>query len=202
MSDPKRPSSMAMPASVLSYFTDRATRMATDLLLAKKRPILPEDIRWDDLRGFYKANLAAKQIEVEHAIFLGDLWEAVCQPMPSPWTFPQPHQQGDDCAMDLVSVWNESCFSREFFRGEWACEIVTCVGAEEGVQIGYGLWRDGEPMLAAALSDDWESPDEILWSREGLIPLSPVIDLPALQNLANEGRQAVFDVVKDHWKDS
>lgn len=198
MSESVRRSSISMPASVLSYFTDKPTEMATDLLLAKKRPTIPEDVAWEDLHAFYKAILAAKQIEVEHAIFLNDLWVEICQPMNAPWVPNEPHQQNGDCAIDLASIWQESFFTREFSNGVYSCEILTFIGKDEGIQIGYGLWHDGENLLKSTPSPDWETPDDILWSAEGAVPITPVIDLQNLRQLADEGKRFLLDILKNH----
>jgi len=198
MSEPVRRSSMPMPASVLSYFTDKPTEMATDLLLAKKRPSVPEDVAWNEIRAFYKASLAAEQVKAEHAIFLNELWEEACEPMASPWTSSEPHQQTEDCATDIRSIWDESCFTREFFNGDYGCEIVTCVGRDEGVQVGYGLWHDGESLFENDSPAGWESPEEMLWSPEGAVPVAEKIDLRKLRELAEEGRAFMLDALRKH----
>jgi hypothetical protein len=187
-----------MPASVLSYFTDKRTRMATDLLLAKKTPPVPEDVGWIELRGFYQANLAAKQIEAEHAIFLNELWEETCKPMASPWKPSEPHQQTEDCSTDIRTIWNESCFTREFLNDDYGCEIVTCVGRDEGIQVGYGLWHKGESLFENDPPTDWENPEEMLWSPEGAVPIAAEIDLLTLRELAKQGMAFMLDVLKMH----
>lgn len=198
MSESARRSSMSMPASVLSYFTDKATELATDLLLAKKRPAIPEDVAWGDLHAFYKAILAAKQIETEHAIFLNELWVEVCQSMAAPWVPNDPHQQTADCAIDPGSIWAESCFTREFLNGAYSCEIMTCIGKDVGIQIGYGLWHDGENLLKSSPSPDWETPDDLLWSPEGAVPINQDIDLQKLRQLADDGMRFILDALKNH----
>ena len=195
-------SSMLIPASVLSYFTDKPTGMATDLLLAKKRPPVPEDVHWGDLRAFYMASLAAKQVEAEHAIFLNELWEAVCEPMVAPWTSHEPHQQKEDCAVDLGPIWTESCFTREFYSEDYGCEIVTCIGKDEGIQVGYGLWHKGESLFPDDIPDDWECPDEMLWSPEGAVPIAADIDLRKLRQFAEEGTNFVLSVLETHRTNS
>lgn len=189
---------MPLPASVLSYYTDRPTEMAADLLLAKKRPTVPEDVTWQDLQAFYKASLAAKQIEAEHGIFLNELWKEVCEPMPEPWTCHEPHQQAKDCAIDLASIWEEHCFTREFFNGEYGCEIVTCIGKNEGIQVGFGLWHEGDNMLEGIPSEGWEDPDDIIWSPEEAVPIVAEIDLQKLRQLADEGMAFILNVAKQH----
>ena len=190
--------SMLMPASVLSYFIDRPTELATDLLLAKKRPIVPEDVSWLDLQAFYKASLAAKQIEAEHGIFLNQVWEKVCEPMPEPWECHEPHQQTEDCAIDLASIWGERCFTREFFYGDYGCVIATCIGKNEGIQIGFGLWHADDNLLESIPSLGWEEPDDIMWSPEGAVPIGEEIDLQRLRQLAAEGLSFILDVAKQH----
>lgn len=198
MSESLHRNTMSLPASVLSYFTDRPTEMATDLLLAKKRPSVPEDVAWKDLQAFYKASLAAKQIEAEHAIFLNEVWEKVCKPMPEPWMCHEPYQQTEDCAIDLASIWGERCFTREFFYADYGCEIATCIGKNEGIQIGFGLWHDNDNLLESVPSAGWEEPDDILWSPEGAVPIDEEIDLKKLRQLAAEGMAFVLGVAKRH----
>lgn len=198
MSKSVRRTSISMPASVLSYFTDRPTEMATDLLLAKKRPTMPEDVAWDDLHAFYQASLAAKQIEAEHAIFLNELWMEICQPLAAPWVPTEPHQQTGDSAIDLGSIWEESWFTREFCYGVYSCEILTSIAKDEGIQIGYGLWRDGENLLKSTPSPDWETPDDILWSAEGAVPINSNIDLQKLRELADDGKRLILETMKNH----
>ena len=198
MSEFVRRASISMPASVLSYFTDRPTEMATDLLLSKKRPTMPEDLAWEDLHAFYQASLAAKQIEAEHAIFLNDVWMEICQPLAAPWVPNEPHQQIADCAIDLGSIWKESCFTREFFNGEYSCEILTSIGKDEGIQIGYGLWHDGENLLKSTPSPDWETPDDILWSPEGAVPINSNIDLQNLRQFSDDGKRFILETIKNH----
>ena len=198
MSESVRRSCMPMPASVLSYFTDKPTRMATDLLLAKKTPPVPEDVGWIELRNFYQANLAAKQIEAEHAIFLEELWQEVCEPMGAPWRSYEPHDQKEINAVDLKTIWEESWFLREFSKGQYSCEIAIYVGKDEGVQVGFGLWDDEDNLLESLPSEEWEEPDDILWSEEGLVPIAAEIDLQKLRELAAEGRAFMLKALKKH----
>ncbi|MGB3752435.1 MAG: hypothetical protein WA954_00880 [Parerythrobacter sp.] len=198
MSESVRRSSMPMPASVLSYFVDKSTKMATDLLLAKKRPSVPEDIAWNELRAFYQANLAAKQIEVEHAIFLEELWKEVCEPMGVPWTIYGPHHQKEINAVDLRTIWDESWFLREFFKGQYSCEIAIYVGQDEGIQVGFGLWHEEDSLLRSTPSGEWEEPDDILWSPEGAVPVAAQIDLQKLRELAKEGRTFTLNTLEKH----
>ena len=198
MSETERKTTIFMPASVLTYFSDSATRMAADLILSQRRPSIPEDVKWGELGLFYRANLAAKQIEAEHAILLVDIWTKTCRNMPSDWTRPQPHEQGEDCAADLRTLWNESCFTREYFKDGFGCEIAICIGKEEGLQVGYGLWHDGETLLAENGPDGWEWSEEYCWSPEGAVSLQENIDLLKLRDFAREGRKYILKLVGLH----
>ena len=189
---------MSIPASVLTYFNDRPTKMAIDLLLTKKRPSVPEDVKWDELVSFYKAGLAAKQVETELAVLLCEVWAEVCRDMPPAWIGQQPHEQKKDCATDVAQVWEECCHTREYLKGDLSCEICVCIGKDVGFQVGYGLWQDGETLLGQSSPLGWEPPDEMCWSPEEAVPLDETINLANLRDLAEEGRTFIMKVVEEH----
>lgn len=112
-----------IPAGLLAYFSDSKTEAAVDLLLAKQRPDVPDDVSWSDVPAYFRALRAARQIEVDYAILLHEIWSAVWKALPKPWVAKEPHEQVDDALLEPRRILGQNYALRAFERDKLRCEI-------------------------------------------------------------------------------
>lgn len=179
-----------IPPGLLSYFTDKKTQAAVDLLLAKKRPQMPDDVGWDEVPDFFRAVRAARQIQADQAILLHEIWNAVWKPLPAPWKAKAPHEQSDDGALDPNVIWGNSYLLRSFDRDKLTSELVIYIDGEAGVQIGFNLFRNTTSKLPKQLSS-WEEDDGTFWSPSTLISTRRNLNLGPLQPYAAEALKII-----------
>lgn len=188
---------MKTPGSVVAYCTDRSTKLAVDLLLAKKRPQFPEDLKWNELPDFYRANLAAYQVRIEFALFLNRVWDEVWSSMPEPWAAASPHDPGDRAVLSWDQIWDEDCFAREYTKGAWSCQLSVLRDDSDGLQLAFGIWQNGESIFGeldtAELPKSWEldGDHEYGWTDEGMLPITATVDLSSLKKQATVAQEFI-----------
>ena len=175
---------------LLAYFSDEKTQAAVDLLLAKKRPQMPDDVGWDEVPDFFRAVRAARQIQADQAILLHEIWNAVWKPLPAPWKAKAPHEQGDDGALDPNVIWSNGYLLRSFARDKLTSELHIYVDGEAGVQIGFNLSQNTKSKLPKQLAR-WEDDDGTFWSPSALVETRRNLNLDPLQPLAAEALKII-----------
>src|SRR3546814_5799708 len=159
---------------MLAYFGDSKTRSAVDLLLAKKRPSIPDDVKWDEGPGFFRALRAARQIQTDYAILLHEIWNSVWKPLPATiWKAKAPHEQADDGILDPSTIWTNSYALRLYERDKLSSELIVYVDNETGVQIGFNVTQNGKTKLPKVLAD-WEDNDGTFWSPSTLVKIQKI----------------------------
>lgn len=66
-----------VPESLRSYFTDPAIRSVVDHMLDAKASELPTDLDWDEISDFHRAHASAAKVRADYAVLLLELWDAV-----------------------------------------------------------------------------------------------------------------------------
>ena len=182
-------------AGLLAYFTDSKTEAAVDLLLAKKRPSIPDDVTWNEVPEFFRALRAARQIQADYAILLHEIWNAAWKPLPSPWKGKAPHDQGDDGLLDPSTIWNNSYALRAYERDKLTSELVVYADNESGVQIGFNVSQNYKTRLPK-LVNGWESDDGTFWSPASIVKIRKGLDLAPLEPWAAEAMKIIKGVAK------
>lgn len=186
-----------VPQSVMAYFTQPAVATAVDLLLSGKKPKVPENLRWDELAAFYRACLAAQQVQAEYAILMEKFWRAIWQVPPS-FTPTTPHDPGRrDMSVAISTIWDQGYFSRGFKKSDWWLDLTVYLEDSTGFQVGVGLWRGSEFMLDKGALPNWASEDsETLWTSPGLVPLVEVVDPSPFRELADDAMELVSTLTR------
>ena len=145
-----------VPESVYAYFSDSKISSAVDLLLAKARPKIPEDLEWSEIPAFYRAIAAARQTQSDFAVLLHDVWFASWTNMPDPWQADGPSYAGQSA--EVADVWESGYFSRTFKLDDARCELLVYLdGLAGGVQIGFELTRGKRSLVQKGdLQLEWE----------------------------------------------
>ena len=176
---------------MLAYFGDSKTRAAVDLLLAKKRPSIPDDVEWDEVPEFFRALRAARQIQTDYAILLHEIWNDVWKPLPATiWKAKAPYEQGDDGILDPTTIWTNSYALRLYERDKLSSELIVYVDNETGVQIGFNVTQNGKTKLPKLLAD-WEADDGTFWSPSALVKIQKNLNLTALEPWAVEATKII-----------
>lgn len=117
---------MEIPQSVREYVTDGGVRRAVNELLRIADGDILEGLEWSELERFYRAQLAARQLESEWAIFGIFAWQEIWNGLLAHWDELSPDQQhhgnidaglsvSDLRGTDDESLW----FGRVFTSGTW-----------------------------------------------------------------------------------
>lgn len=133
---------MDVPASVAAYVEDGGIRRAVDELLDLGEDGVLEGLDRSELGRFYRAQLAARQLASEWAVFGLDAWTAVWGGLLDHWTALSPDEQSrSDCdaALDLVSLRDTNdgslWFGRLFTRGVWTLHVAVAAVPTVGLRI-------------------------------------------------------------------
>lgn len=178
-------------SGLLAYFNDNKTRAAVDLLLAKKRPPIPDDVRWNDVPDFFRAVRAARQIQADQAILLYEIWNAVWKPLTAPWKALAPHEQSDDGTLDPVSIWANGYLLRSFERDKLTSELIVYVDSEAGIQIGFNVFQNTKPTLTKKILASWEYADGTFWSPSLPVGKRRDLNVGPLQSYTAEARKII-----------
>ncbi len=186
---------------LLSYFSDSKTEAAVDLLLAKKRPSIPDDVEWNDVPDYFRAVRAARQIQVDLAILLHEIWNAVWKPMPAQWKAAAPYEQVDDGLLDPHTIWGQWYALRSYERGNLRSELLVYADHESGVQIGFNVLQNNKSKIhgKSKITQDlasWEYDGETLWSPTGLVRVQKGLNLAPLAPFVDEAIEVIKDVGK------
>ncbi|MHA3793044.1 hypothetical protein [Sphingomonas sp. YL-JM2C] len=153
---------MTLPESVHSYCTKPRIKAAVDLLLSSKTPKIPDGLQWSEVEDFYRAWLGAQQTRAEWAIAMNRLWYVSFPDLKSEWQAVSIVKQADESEeyVDLLSVWTEGTFTRDFVHGEYWLELQVELDVDEGLRANVALWKDGWSIKMARppsslLVDDW-----------------------------------------------
>lgn len=98
---------MLIPTSVSTYVSDGGMRRAVRELISLPSEDILDGLAWSELARFYRAQLAARQLETEWAVFAMDLWEAVWGGLLEHWSALSPDEQManyDDVGLNLASL--------------------------------------------------------------------------------------------------
>ncbi|WP_439571848.1 hypothetical protein [Sphingomonas sp.] len=192
---------LKVPESVLAYHQQPSVRAAVDLLLSKQRPAIPEDLGWGEMQSFYRACLAARQTQFEHAMLLEEMWRAVWPIPDRAWTPLPPHKPGrSDLSPDPANIWEDS-FGRRFVQPSLALELAVSLNDVTGFQLGIGMWRgknDEENLLETEAPDGWASEHgyDFIWTQHQIVPLSEDISLEPFKRWTEEAMGLVSRLTK------
>jgi len=186
-----------IPPGLLSYFNENKTESAVDLLLAKKRPSIPDDVEWEDVPNYFRAVRAARQIQADLAILLHEIWNAVWDPLPAPWKAKAPHEQVDDGLIDPRTIWDHWYALRAYECDKLNSELLIYADNESGVQIGFNVLRNDKSKLHSRSKNrsgiaNWEDDGVTLWSPSGLVKIQKNINLAPLEPFVEDA----FKVIK------
>lgn len=189
-----------VPESVLAYFQQPAVETAVDLLLSGKEPKVPGNLRWEDVSSFYRACLAARQVTIEYAIFLEEVWREVWIDGPTGWKpCPPSAPARPDLGVGVGNVWSEGCFSRRFERKDLALELSVFMWTEKGLQLGILLYDEQETVLLdAAELEHWEQEGDLdtYWTQDEIVQLADTISAEPFKPLTDQARRAISNAVE------
>jgi hypothetical protein len=182
-------------SGLLAYFNDSKTESAVDLLLAKKRPSIPDDVNWSDVPDYFRALRAARQIQADFAILLHEIWNAIWTPLPVPWTADAPHEQIDDGFLDPRTIWDHWYALRGYGFGKLSSELLVYADKEAGVQIGFNVLLNSKSKLKGPIKG-WEKDEVTFWSSSGLVKIQKDLKLAPLEPFAAEALKIIKSVGK------
>lgn len=185
---------ITVPESVLTYFEQSAVETAVDLLLTGKEPKVPDNLRWDEVASFYRACLAARQVQAEFALLTEELWRAIWHAAPTDW---KPRAPADperpDLGVGISTIWDEGCFSRRFEQRNCSLELTAGLWSNSGVQIGVALWDKGDKILldSSALLGWAQEGYDMFWTQDEIAPLAKTIDPASFERWTKQAWAAV-----------
>lgn len=117
---------LKVPESIASFVHEGAIRRAVREVLKIPGDRVLEGLDWSELERFYRAQLAARQLEAEWAIFGLSAWTAIWADLLTDWTAltPDEQEEGDyDAKLGVSSLrdtLDESLwFGRVLRKGSW-----------------------------------------------------------------------------------
>lgn len=184
---------VAVPKSVLAYFNDDKVKGSVEVLLGRKRPQVPSDLPWDDVRSYYRALAAAQAVQFDYADLLCAIWDATWEaisPLPKATALPL-----TDC--DPQTVWNWSEIDRAFSIGPYTCEMMVYLDATSGAQIGIDLKQARRALLKRGdFPSDWEKGQAGFWSPPSAVEFGQTIDTQKLRGFASQARKICIERLK------
>lgn len=192
-----------LPASLAAYMTDPKIRTAIQLLLAKKRPKPPENLKWSELERYHRAQLSVRQLQYDYATALIRIWGETWGDL-SGWVPVDPAKQSSDASVELESIWSNAYFAREFVSGGNTAELGVYADEDVGFQLALGVWRRSKSLLSAKSLPDWELDDEYCWTDEHLVPPDGKVDLTPLRKSALQAKEWLAKIEEERgglaWK--
>ena len=186
-----------VPANVLAYCLNEDVRGAVDLLLSKRRPSVPDDLKWGELEKFFRAIGAAQQVRVDMATFLDQIWRAVWTDLPNPWE----SKPTDTQRLDLLSIWDDGVLRRTYTHKtskSLTCELLIFANHSEGVQVGIDLKKGKANAFGKKEKPPgWEIYDGCIWSPEKAVPITKTIDPEDLKPFARQARDLALKRIKE-----
>jgi hypothetical protein len=173
-----------IPASVRAYVHDGGIRRAIRELMDLPSDQILEGLGWSELARFYRAQLAARQLESEWAVFALDLWEEVWGGLLDHWTALTPDEQminENDVGLDLAalsdaddhSLW----FGRLFTKGSFTFYASLSALPSSGLRLKVSCENDSRSIGFAdlgATSDEYAN-----WTSDLTLPLDREATDPA-----------------------
>ena len=179
---------LSIPESVFAYLTQQEVRTAVNLLASKKKPPVPEEVRWNDLESFYRGVLSMQQVQAEFAMTLAKLWQETWGQVDIDWSSGSPQEPGEDGSLDVGEIWRENCFTRVFGKDVFVCHLCSYATYDEGLQLGFAIWKgeDDKKILKKMEVEGWEYDDEFgyMWTTADLRPREREMDLLPLVEAA------------------
>ena len=133
---------MQTPDSLRAYVADGAIRRAASELLDLGDDGILEGLGWDELERFYRAQLAARQLISDWAVFAIPAWKGIWGGLLDHWTALTPDQQcngGYDAELSLGSLRGTDddslWFGRIFTRGAWTFFAAVAALPSAGLRI-------------------------------------------------------------------
>jgi hypothetical protein len=189
---------IAVPESVLAYYSRNDVNAAVTLLLGLKKNKIPPLPGWDDVPAYYRAWLAAQQTKADFATFLESVWNAVWTEVPTGWQAPRPDQPKRlDLSVAIDFIWEEGCFSRRFERGGLAMEL--SIWLNDVLRLGFVLYdRADNVLLDEVAMPGWHQVDDYdtFWTDECAIISDVVIDTSVFQPMMRQVRSALKAAAK------
>jgi hypothetical protein len=178
---------MQVPDSVQAYFADGGVRRAvSELLKISRSGEILEGMEWSDLERFYRAEMAARQLESEWAIFALKAWEHVWGGLLGHWTGLSPDEQmapQHQAGLNLSgltdngdgSLWFGRVFTKDswlFYASLWG---VPGTGLQIKISCGKGRRQVTFSELAVTVNENgnWE-PDAAVSLTGAGVDLSPL----------------------------
>lgn len=167
---------MLIPASVRAYVHDGGIRRAVRELVSLPSNDLLDGLAWSELSRFYRARLAARQLECDWGVFAIDVWNSVWGGLLDGWTAFTPDEQMSneaDVGVDLDSLLrtpdDSLWFGRMFSRGGATFYAAIAAVPMEGLKAKISCDRAGPSVSFAALGAVTNEDDN--WTVDLTLPL-------------------------------
>lgn len=182
---------MLIPKSVAAYVHDGGIRRAVKELIGLDPDEILDGMAWGELARFYRAQLAARQLEAEWGVFALEAWEAVWGGLLDHWRSLSPDEQmavDADVGVNLASLSDTDdgslWFGRLFTSRNFTFYASLAAVPPSGLRLKVSCDRNERPVsfanLDAALDDlgNW-TPSLALPLDGGEIDLSPLREMAA-----------------------
>mgnify|MGYP006425295639 CR=1 FL=1 len=195
---------LAVPESLRSYFTDRAVQSVVDHMLESKASDVPPDLDWNEIRDFHMAHASAAKVRADHAILLLDLWDAVWADALREHGITQDFPLNEYVKGAKPSpqvLWNDSLYRihRCVKRDEDLFITNTFIYEDGEVYISLEYEKDGDWVELSSIPSGWEKDDDNSYSfsdKSVTIQKDTThLDITPLQQAAQEAVAAVVQAV-------
>lgn len=181
---------MLIPESIIAFIHDGGIRRAVKEFIDLPTDEILDGMAWGELERFYQAQLAARQLESESAVFAIGLWDAVWGGLLDHWTALTPDEQmmsEADVGLTLASLSDTDdgslCFGR--LCTSRSSTFYASLGAlpSSGLRLKVSCEKGGRSI---AFTDLGAIPDEYgNWTSHLALPVdSGEVDPAPLRELA------------------
>lgn len=181
---------MLIPESVTAYVHDGGIRRAVREIIGLGPDEILDGVAWSELGRFYRAQLAARQLESEWATFALDAWEAIWGGLLDHWTALTPDEQmayDADVGINLASLTDTDddslWFGRMFTSRSFHLYASLSATPSKGLRLKVSCDKADRPIAFGQLGPTKDEYDD--WTSDLAVPLNETdIDLQPLRALA------------------
>lgn len=167
---------MLIPESVAAYVHDGGIRRAVKELIGLDPGEILDGMAWGEIARFYRAQLAARQLEAEWGVFALDAWEAIWGGLLDHWKSLSPDEQmaaDADVGVNLASLSDTDdgslWFGRLFTTRNFTFYASLAAVPASGLRLKVSCDRNERPV---SFTDLAAAPDDVgNWTPALTLPL-------------------------------
>lgn len=180
-----------IPDSVLTYLHDGGIRRAVRSLIDLEEDAILDGLDWSELSRFYRAQLAARQLQAEWGLLALELWNAIWGGLLDHWqplSLDEQMAHEEDVKLHVASLCDVEdgglWFGRLFTKGDFTFYANLLAVPSSGLRLQFSCDSYKRSLKFPELDATKETDDDY-WKARMILPLDKAeVDIAPLRDLA------------------